>query len=56
MTFNSFVKTCPIADYLSDIVENAFDDFTIDVSRKIQERIEKKKDKIIKEYFKKKDN
>lgn len=52
MTFNSFIKTCPIADYLSDIVSNAFSDLEVDISRKIWGRIEKKKDRIVKDWYK----
>jgi len=53
VTFSSFVKTCPVSDYLSDIVEHAFDEFVEDINQTIWNRIAKKKDKIIKEYFKK---
>lgn len=53
MTFNSFIKTCPIADYLEDIVGNAFNDYTEHIRQIIWKQIMKKKDRIIKDYFKK---
>ncbi len=53
VTFSSFVKTCPVSDYLSDIIEHAFDEFVEDINQTIWNRIVKKKDKILKEYFKK---
>lgn len=53
MTFNSFIKTCPITDYLEDIVGNAFNDYTEHIRQIIWKQIMKKKDRIIKDYFKK---
>ena len=51
VTFNSYVKKCPAAEYVSDIIEHAFEDLSVDISRKIWSKIEKKKDKIIKEWY-----
>lgn len=51
MTFNSFVKTFPIPDYLDSIVENAFYDYKLYISKSIWERIYKHKDRIIKEWY-----
>lgn len=53
MTFNSFVKTYPILDYLGNIVADAFNDYIEYIRQYIWKQIMKKKDKIIKEYFKK---
>ena len=51
MTFNSFVKTYPIPDYLDDIIINAFDDYKAYISKSIWDSIYKNKDRIIKEWY-----
>jgi len=52
-TFNSYIKNTPIADYFSDIVSHAFEEYIEDVRQTIWKKIMKNKDKIIKEYYKK---
>lgn len=52
-TFNSYIKNTHIADYFSDIVSHAFEEYIEDVRQTIWGRIMKNKDKIIKEYYKK---
>lgn len=54
-TFSAYVKNCPVADYLSDIVGNAFDEYTQYVSGQIWGRIMNKKDKIIANWWRNKD-
>ena len=52
ITFNSFVKTYPIGDYLGDIVGNAFDDYVEHIRQIIWKQIMKKKDKVISDFYK----
>lgn len=40
-------------DYLSSIVHAAFDEYVEYIRQKIRKRVMKKKDKVIRDYFKK---
>lgn len=52
ISFNTFVKRCP-CDYLDDIIWRGFEDLAEDREVSIWDRIMSKREKIIKDYFKK---
>ena len=51
-TFNSFVKKYQNFDFFENLVNHAFEDLEINVSRNIWNEIEKKRVKIIKDWYK----
>lgn len=54
MTFSSYEKFFFHGfDYLSSIVHAAFDEYVEYIRQKIRKRVMKKKDKVIRDYFKK---